>query len=643
MAPRAVGLFKKMAAERTAGDHTCSVCLELFSEPKVLPCCHTFCLKCLEKTVRSGQKKGEIACPQCRKTHAIPAGGLTEFLTDFIASHEIEVASLKSSESCKGVKAPICGECEEDKPLESYCNDCQNYLCHDCGSQLHKRVKAYRGHTVVLIDDIDVTTFQPCQVRYCATHKGQSLKLYCETCTMLICCDCAVINHRQHDYEFVNNARKKVDAEMESLMSDVNQKLDVFKHNLEQIKKVETAATGHLDVLKADVNKFFDELAQSIETRRTLLLSQAETQCQKDMKQIWADKEFHETFVSQISSVFCLARKARKCTSDVEMILTTLQSIEQLTHLKNRDWDDLAFRKVVSSTPKYTQGVKVAVDSVGGIDSSTNSSVVVKLLRTPKETSLGTSAQYIVHVTSPLTHKLVDGRSGTPVDLQGDTLQDLRVIVLYGNSGKELDNARISIVKSQEVHDLETNVLAIPALNFGQYGAHLTYGCPMENTVTRPLTTERYDVTIQLVCGGGHTVMFSAGATDLKHSFNVVGFPSHGARVKKGPDWKPRPIFSASPSPSPNSSTIEDSEFDQCDGEPGSQSQETDYESSDGEIGTVINNRQNNMWHFFSRDVVNVKEDSGVSEYIWGQKGVYEIELVNVNTVSLFSFGNLIQ
>ena len=51
-----------------------------------------------------------------------------------------------------------------------------------------------------------------------------------------------LINHCQHDYEFVNDARKKVDAEMESLISDVNQKLNIFKHNLDQIKKVETAA-----------------------------------------------------------------------------------------------------------------------------------------------------------------------------------------------------------------------------------------------------------------------------------------------------------------------------------------------------------------------------------------------------------------
>ena len=32
----------------------CSVCLDIFKEPKVLPCCHTFCKACLERILDSG-------------------------------------------------------------------------------------------------------------------------------------------------------------------------------------------------------------------------------------------------------------------------------------------------------------------------------------------------------------------------------------------------------------------------------------------------------------------------------------------------------------------------------------------------------------------------------------------------------------
>ena len=192
---------------------SCPVCLEVFStEPKILPCCHTYCLKCLEKIQ---QKNGEVICPQCRKSHKIPAGGLVMFLTDFIATYEIEVMYLKSSKGKRG-ETQACGECELSGPVECYCSDCQSYLCNEC-VQLHKRLKAFRGHKVVPIDNINAATLQSSQIQYCPVHKEEVLKLYCETCSKLICRDCTLVDHRQHSYKFVEDARKQVDSEMGSL------------------------------------------------------------------------------------------------------------------------------------------------------------------------------------------------------------------------------------------------------------------------------------------------------------------------------------------------------------------------------------------------------------------------------------------
>ena len=44
----------------------CSVCLDDFKDPKVLPCCHTFCKKCLDKIQSRGNTnlgKGENSEP----------------------------------------------------------------------------------------------------------------------------------------------------------------------------------------------------------------------------------------------------------------------------------------------------------------------------------------------------------------------------------------------------------------------------------------------------------------------------------------------------------------------------------------------------------------------------------------------------
>ena len=499
-----------MAAEKY---HSCSVCLEPFSEPKVLPCCHTFCLKCLEKTARSARKKGEIACPQCRKTHDIPAGGLAGLLTDFIAAYELEVTGVRSPQS-RGAKATlICGECESGAgPVESYCSDCQNYLCQDC-IHAHKRFKAYRGHKVIPIQELDAATLQSSQIQYCAIHKNEAIKLYCETCMKLICRDCTLVDHRQHSYKFVHDARKAIDDKLSSLGQSVKLKNGVFRGDLGEIKKVESAAVSYSEILKADINLFFDKLMRSLEAQRKQLLTQAEAECQKDLKQIWADKVFHQTTISQISAVFGLSEKARKCTSDVEMILTALQSVRQLSQLKETEWDANAFIRVVTSPAKFTVGEIIATDKTGKLERVSSPEFNLEVVNQPTQANIGGRVSFTV--SYPFLQSLVDTRSGSSIRLQCCKYSqeaDLKVIVKYGNSQKKLDDKHFSIEEADKMHGASSR------------GKKKNRG-----------------ISMRLVCGGSHTVTFKVGDKEVencKFVFFVHGQPQHGAQVRKGPDWQ---------------------------------------------------------------------------------------------------------
>eukprot|EP00058_Branchiostoma_floridae_P005896 XP_002591384.1 hypothetical protein BRAFLDRAFT_86891 [Branchiostoma floridae] len=51
---------------------TCSICLELFTRPKVLPCQHTFCQDCLQDLMNMIAKKYR-KCPNCRRKVRLPA------------------------------------------------------------------------------------------------------------------------------------------------------------------------------------------------------------------------------------------------------------------------------------------------------------------------------------------------------------------------------------------------------------------------------------------------------------------------------------------------------------------------------------------------------------------------------------------
>ena len=99
-------------------------------------------------------------------------------------------------------------------------------------------------------------------------------------------------------------------------MEDGKKKLAAFKNNLGEIQKVEVSAARYPEAVRAEINAFFDDMIQSTEKRRHQLLAQADTECHKDLKLIWADKLFHQGTIPEAEDGLWFADKAKKCTND---------------------------------------------------------------------------------------------------------------------------------------------------------------------------------------------------------------------------------------------------------------------------------------------------------------------------------------
>ena len=80
-------------------DLTCSLCLDVFRDPRLLPCRHAFCQHCLHgllshsATPATTSPSPSFACPQCRHVVHVPAGGVTHFPQDVsFPSEDLEEA-----------------------------------------------------------------------------------------------------------------------------------------------------------------------------------------------------------------------------------------------------------------------------------------------------------------------------------------------------------------------------------------------------------------------------------------------------------------------------------------------------------------------------------------------------------------------
>ena len=126
---------------------TCSVCLDLYTNPKILPCLHSFCQECLEGLPQEREARGDtyyLSCPTCRQHTEVPREGVGAFPVAFQLNNLKEITQSLTNK----VSDPQQVTCNDHgKPLDMFCVTCETVICHYCAIHTHE------GHKHALISD----------------------------------------------------------------------------------------------------------------------------------------------------------------------------------------------------------------------------------------------------------------------------------------------------------------------------------------------------------------------------------------------------------------------------------------------------------------------------------------------------------
>ena len=100
---------------------TCALCLDIFQEPKKLPCDHVFCKVCLEILAKRNVTNA-ISCPDYRRLAHLPNGVVEGLPIDFRMNRLIDVFQRVSSrdreqeDATRQAKAPVMRRTEPASP-----------------------------------------------------------------------------------------------------------------------------------------------------------------------------------------------------------------------------------------------------------------------------------------------------------------------------------------------------------------------------------------------------------------------------------------------------------------------------------------------------------------------------------------------
>ena len=293
----------KEALKKLDSQLECSLCLDNFKEPKLLPCFHVFCKSpCLEKLVaKDGQS---LQCPTCRQLVPLPAKGVSGLQSDFHIDHlfEIRDAFNKAAESTE----TQCGKCEEQKAT-GYCRDCGQFVCDDCQT-IHKKWKNLKTHQILTLDEVQAqaTNLIPPKrlVSYCPRHPENVLKIFCETCSVVICNDCTIRLHKDHNYDLVGEVFTKHKEEIVSGLKPVKEKLDNVQQALKAFDTRVKEINEQRVTVEATIHKEFDQQQRLLDQQRIELVGELDSLTQQKLKSLAAQRDQVE--IAQVKLTSCL-------------------------------------------------------------------------------------------------------------------------------------------------------------------------------------------------------------------------------------------------------------------------------------------------------------------------------------------------
>ncbi|KAL3890870.1 hypothetical protein ACJMK2_003144, partial [Sinanodonta woodiana] len=233
-----------MAARR----QECSICMEIFKNPKLIPCHHSFCYKCLEDYVKANLSNGRFNCPMCRKSVELPPEGVSAFQANFYIDSD-------SSDTF------FCDICGPKSVASSRCLDCEENLCQAC-SYVHEKLKTSRNHKVS-----DLGTMGPemkgkiRQRIFCDQHPEDEIRLFCKDCKALICVMCKAIKHDHHASETVSDAAAEVKKNI----------LIKMKHCSDKVRYI-TDSEREADALDKNINDAEMKEIKALEDQRLQLI-----------------------------------------------------------------------------------------------------------------------------------------------------------------------------------------------------------------------------------------------------------------------------------------------------------------------------------------------------------------------------------
>nr|XP_020469975.1 tripartite motif-containing protein 2 [Monopterus albus] len=285
----------------------CSICLDRYENPKVLPCLHTFCERCLQNYIPAHSLT--LSCPVCRQTSILPEKGVAALQNNFFITNLMDVLQ-RAPDSCSQEAAAL----------------------------------------------NNITSVATGQLLSCPNHGGNVMEFYCPPCETAMCQECTSGEHGDHPTVLLKDVVEQHKASLQVQLDAVKKRLPEIDSALQTLSEILQQLTNQKSSIEDDIHTTFDELQKTLNVRKGL---------KQKVLQAQLDALLHGQ--EGINSSCNFTEQALSHGTEAEVLLVKKQMRERLTELANRELPLQPEENDQLDFLVETEGLKKSIHNLGTI------------------------------------------------------------------------------------------------------------------------------------------------------------------------------------------------------------------------------------------------------------------------------------
>ncbi|KAJ8275582.1 hypothetical protein COCON_G00073340 [Conger conger] len=317
MAKRETGSTSPVVRQIDKQFLVCSICLEHYHNPKVLPCLHTFCERCLQNYIPP--QSLTLSCPVCRQTSILPEKGVAALQNNFFITNLMEVLQ----------RDPECSRPEACSVLES------------------------------------VSAAAAGKPLCCPNHEGKVMEFYCESCETAMCLDCTEGEHREHVTVPLRDVLEQHKAALKNQLDAIRNRLPQLTAAIELVNEISRQLTERKNEAVSEISATFEELERALHLRKSALISDLESICSAKQKVLQAQLASLLQGKEHIQSSCSFTEQALDHGSATEVLLVQKQMSERVGALARQEFPEQPHENGHLDCLVETEGLRRSIQNLG--------------------------------------------------------------------------------------------------------------------------------------------------------------------------------------------------------------------------------------------------------------------------------------